>query len=285
VRPCNPTRARWIGFEKAAITSRRATLARMIAFLGLGLLGANFVRALAKRGETIHVWNRSPDKARALAAEAPSQIVAFAEVADAVRGASRVHVTVSDDAAVDGVLARVLPALAPDAVIIDHSTTSPHGTAARAAGFASQKIAFQHAPVFMGPQNALASTGIMLASGPASRFEALSPELSKMTGKLVYLGEDPARAAAFKLLGNLFLVEMIASLSDVLALAKASGIEGSEVGKLFEFFNPAALLPVRLAKLLEAQFDAPSWTLEMARKDVRLMLETAARGEVALRQV
>ena len=38
----------------------------MIAFLGTGLLGAGFVRALIAQGETVHVWNRSPDKARAL---------------------------------------------------------------------------------------------------------------------------------------------------------------------------------------------------------------------------
>ena len=38
----------------------------MVAFLGTGLLGANFSRALLKRGETVHVWNRTPDKAKAL---------------------------------------------------------------------------------------------------------------------------------------------------------------------------------------------------------------------------
>ncbi|MBV8579034.1 MAG: NAD(P)-dependent oxidoreductase, partial [Candidatus Eremiobacteraeota bacterium] len=40
----------------------------MIAYLGTGLLGANFVRKLLERGETVHVWNRTPDKARALEA-------------------------------------------------------------------------------------------------------------------------------------------------------------------------------------------------------------------------
>jgi len=41
----------------------------MIAFYGMGLLGSNFVRALRRRGETVRVWNRSAEKARALAAE------------------------------------------------------------------------------------------------------------------------------------------------------------------------------------------------------------------------
>ncbi len=37
----------------------------MIAFLGTGLLGANFVRAFAKRNEDVQVWNRTPEKAPA----------------------------------------------------------------------------------------------------------------------------------------------------------------------------------------------------------------------------
>ena len=59
--------------------------------------------------------------------------------------------------------------------------------------WAERGVAFQHAPVFMGPQNARESTGIMLASGDRARFESLEPALAKMTGKLVYLGPQPER--------------------------------------------------------------------------------------------
>jgi 3-hydroxyisobutyrate dehydrogenase len=31
----------------------------MIAFLGTGLLGANFTRALLKKGKKVQVWNRT----------------------------------------------------------------------------------------------------------------------------------------------------------------------------------------------------------------------------------
>lgn len=37
----------------------------MIAFLGAGLLGTGFVRNLQRLGETVNVWNRTPEKARA----------------------------------------------------------------------------------------------------------------------------------------------------------------------------------------------------------------------------
>src|SRR6059058_3848359 len=98
----------------------------MIAFAGMGLLGSNFVRALRKRGEDVQVWNRTAAKAAALEAEGAR---AFADPADAVRGAARIHMTLSDDRAVDDVLARAKPAAGQ--VVVDHSTVSAAGVLAR----------------------------------------------------------------------------------------------------------------------------------------------------------
>jgi 3-hydroxyisobutyrate dehydrogenase len=247
----------------------------MIAYLGLGLLGTNFVRAMLRRGEKVQVWNRSPDKAKALE---PEGAKAFEKVEDSVRGATRIHLTLSDDAAVDDVLERARPSFAPGVIILDHTTTSPAGTAARAERFEEAGIAFLHAPVFMGPPNALDATGVMLAAGPRERFELVRPELEKMTGRLTYLGAAPNRAAIFKLLGNLFLIEMMAGVTDVFALAKASGVTAVEAATLFEVFNPAALIGARSKRMIEGKFHETSFSLEMARKDVRLMLESAQQG-------
>lgn len=251
----------------------------MIAYLGTGLLGSNFVRALLSRGETVHVWNRSPDKAHALEQYGAR---AFDDPAEAVRGAERVHLTLSDDSAVDGVLERARAGFSDGVTIVDHTTTSPALTAERAKRWAKRGVAFMHAPVFMGPPNALAATGVMLASGDRTRFDSLAPHLEKMTGKLVYLGPDPARAAGIKLLGNHFLIVMGAGLIDTLALAKALEIPQDEVANLFGFFNPGPMIPARLARIRSADYANPSWNLAMARKDVRLMTEAAEAGHATL---
>lgn len=251
----------------------------MIAFFGMGLLGSNFVRAMLARGEPVRVWNRSPEKARALEAEGAR---AFDDPAEAARGAARVHVTVSDDAVVDEVLERASPGFGPGALVVDHSTTSPEGAAARAARWQGRGVEFLHAPVFMGPQNAREGTGIMLASGDRARFERARPLLEPMTGKLVYLGEQPERAAAFKLFGNLFLMAMTAGVADMLALAKSVGVSAPDAVALFDHFNPATTLGPRARRILEGDFSRPSWELAMARKDARLMLEAAERGGASL---
>jgi 3-hydroxyisobutyrate dehydrogenase len=251
----------------------------MIAFLGMGLLGSGFVRALRGRGESVQVWNRSPGKAAVLEAVGA---VACADPVSAVRGAERIHLTLSDDAVVDDVLEQARPGFAKNVVIVDHTTTSPAGTQQRAARWAERGVAFQHAPVFMGPKNALEATGVMLVSGERARFERLEPALAKMTGKLLYLGEEPERAAAFKLLGNSFLMFMTAGLRDFFALGKAMGIPAQQASELFQYFNPGLTLPARVDRILAADFASPSWELAMARKDARLMLEAADQAQPPL---
>jgi 3-hydroxyisobutyrate dehydrogenase len=253
----------------------RTQEAGMIAFLGMGLLGSNFTRALRKRGEEVRVWNRTAEKARPLA---EIGAVVCEDLATAVRGASRVHLVLSDDQAVDDVLERARPGFEKDVIIVDHTTTTASGTRERAKRWAERKVSFQHAPVFMAPQNALESTGVMLASGERARFEKLEPELAKMTGKVMYLGDDPGRAAAFKLLGNSFLMFMTAGFADFFELGKAMGISSSDAAGLFKFFNPGATLPGRVERILADKFSDPSWELAMARKDARLMIEETERG-------
>lgn len=247
-----------------------------IAFFGTGLLGTGFVRALRKRGETVHVWNRTASKARAL--EADGAIV-FEDPAAAARGATRVHLSLGDDAAVDDVLARALGGIAREAIIVDHSTTTATGTAERVAFWWDKRhIRFVHAPVFMGPQNAHDSTGIMLVSGERERVDLVRPHLEKMTGKLIDLGERVDAAAAYKLFGNLFLMFFTSGLAEVFTLGRALGIEPKEAATLFQHFNPGATIGGRIDRMLGAEWEKASWELGMARKDARLMLEEGARG-------
>lgn len=240
-----------------------------IAFFGTGLLGSGFVRALRRRGETVHVWNRSPEKAKALEADGAR---AFADPADAARGATRVHLTLADDASVDEVLARAKPGIAPGVPIVDHSTTSPAGTVARAARWPD----FVHAPVFMGPQNTLESTGLMLVSGERSRVDRVRTDLATMTGKLLDLGERVDQAAAFKLFGNLFLMFFTGGLAEVFTLARALDVDPKVAATLFEHFNPGKTLEARIERMLSADVTKASWELAMARKDARIMLDEAA---------
>jgi 3-hydroxyisobutyrate dehydrogenase len=247
----------------------------MKAFLGMGLLGSNFVRAMLSRGEQVQVWNRTTSKATELEKYGAK---AFGNVEDAVRGADRIHLTLKDDASVDEVLGKAISGFAPGVIIIDHTTTSKEGAIRRTEEWKERRYSYQHAPVFMGPANALEGSGFMLVSGNEELIKKLEPELSKMTGKLLHFGTEPGKAAAMKLVGNAFLVCFTAGIRDTLSLAKALNVPISDLSTLFNSWNPAAQLPARLQRMTGGDFTKPSWELRMARKDTGLFMEAAEKG-------
>jgi 3-hydroxyisobutyrate dehydrogenase len=251
----------------------------MVAFLGMGLLGANFVRAMINKGTKVQIWNRTPSKAQALEQYGA---ITFATPAAAVKGADIIHLTLKDDAVVDEILALASPGLQPGATIIDHTTTSVEGAIQRTREWKARGYTYLHAPVFMGPPNALDGTGYMLVSGDQAVIDRHSPALSKMTGKLINFGAETGRAAGMKLLGNLFLVAFTTGIADTLTLAKAMRIPFSDLSTLFDSWNPGALLPARIKRMTSGNYSSPSWELNMARKDTRLFLEEARKGGVTL---
>lgn len=249
----------------------------MITVLGTGLLGSGFARSLLRAGEAVHVWNRSPAKAHALEAHGAR---AFADPAAAIADASRIHLVLADDAAVDSVLtAARVPA---GAFVIDHSTTSTAGALERTERWRAAGVTYLHAPVFMGPQNALDRTGLILLSGDRTIVARAQPLLAPLTGKVVDLGERVDAAAAFKLLGNLFLMMLTTGCSEMLGLAKALGVAPREAAALFEHFNPGAAVAARMSRMIDAPYAQPSWELAMARKDARLMQAEADAAGVSL---
>ena len=62
---------------------------------------------------------------------------------------------------------------------------------------------YQHAPVFMGPANALEGSGFMLVSGDEELIKRLEPELSKMTGKLLPMNSNQRYNAYLKEIADL----------------------------------------------------------------------------------
>jgi len=242
-----------------------------VAFLGTGLLGGAMVEGMLRRGDQVTVWNRTEAKARAL--EALGAKVADTP-GDAVAGADRVHMTLPDDAIVDQIVAAFTPRLAAGAIVIDHTTASPQGTKARIPRLNAAGVKFLHAPVFMSPQMARDSIGLMLVSGPQAVYDTVLAPLSAMTGEVWYLGEEGDRAAAYKIFGNSMLFVIAAGVTDVFAMAKGLGIPATDALTVFSKFQPGGLIKARGDKMARRDFSA-TFEMTMARKDMRLMLEAA----------
>ena len=249
-----------------------------IAFLGTGLLGSALAEAAAGRGDQVTAWNRTAAKAEALRA---FNITTAATPADAVRGAERVHIVLRDDESVEAVISAAHAGLGPNTIICDHTTTQPKLTAERSARLNASGVRYLHCPVFIGPAAGRLGQGIIMAAGPQAHFDAVQPALAAMAQKLEYFGERPDLAAVYKLFGNAFILGIAATMADVLSIAKGSGVAPDDALKLLDFFNPGNVVAGRGRQMAKGDF-TPSFELVMARKDVRLMIESSGSLPLAV---
>jgi 3-hydroxyisobutyrate dehydrogenase-like beta-hydroxyacid dehydrogenase len=101
-----------------------------------------------------------------------------------------------------------------------------------------------------------------------------------MAREVWWIGERPDLAAAYKLFGNAMILTIVGGLSDVFAMAHQLGIAPAEAHGLFNKFKPSFTIELRGARMSRGEFDPAAFTMTMARKDLRLMLEAA--GDDAL---
>ena len=106
-------------------------------------------------------------------------------------------------------------------------------------------------------------------------FDEVHGALAAMAERVEYLGERPDLAAVYKICGNAYIIGTSALVADVFAVASAAHVASGDVRRVFEFLNPAGILAGRGKAMIERKFTPPNFELTMARKDIRLMLDTA----------
>ena len=142
-------------------------MAERVAFLGTGIMGAPMARNLLKAGFQVRVWNRTPDKARVLAAEGAD----LAETpADAVREAAFVITMLTDAAAVLAVMGQAAESVPDGAVWLQ---TSMDTDVESVAGLAEDHgITVVNCPVLGTRETAKQARLVVLASGPGNATRA-----------------------------------------------------------------------------------------------------------------
>src|SRR5450755_4357814 len=162
-------------------------------FVGLGAMGAHMARNLHRAGILKGVWNRSPEKATALATELPTK--AYTDLAALAADCDVIVICVSADADVRSVVAALRPGLTSAATVIDCSTVSAATAREMHALLAKQGIGFLDCPVSGGVEGARLGTLAMMAGGEQSVFDRVRPVLEKLGKTVAYLGPSGAGQA------------------------------------------------------------------------------------------
>ena len=195
-------------------------------FVGLGAMGAPMARNLAKAGMLVAVYNRTPAKARALAAELGC--TAAESVTELAKSCDAVVLCVSADADVLQVIETLASALKPGALVVDCSTVSAATARAAAAKLARRDIAFLDCPVSGGTEGARLGTLAIMCGGDEAAFQRAQPVLGAMGKRLALMGPVGAGQAT-KAVNQIVVAGVAQAVSEAMAFAEAQGLSLDKV--------------------------------------------------------
>jgi 3-hydroxyisobutyrate dehydrogenase-like beta-hydroxyacid dehydrogenase len=194
-----------------------------VGCLGLGNMGSGIAENILRAGFEVTVFDIRPEARDRLAqlgaksAESP---------AEAARDASLLTVTVLNDEQVRQVLvgedgaASVLP---PGAVVIVHSTVSPHICRELAEVLAARGVQLIDAPVSGGASAADGGALTLMIGGQEDAVAAAAPVLEVVSRERFHVGPVGTGQIA-KLVNNLMGIVNRVAVGEGLALARAAGL-------------------------------------------------------------
>ncbi|MGA5039727.1 NAD(P)-dependent oxidoreductase [Streptomyces capoamus] len=253
-----------------------------VSVLGTGIMGAAMARNLLRAGHTVRAWNRTRVKAEPLAVDGAH---VTGSPAEAVEGADVVLTMLYDGPATLDVMREAAPALRSGAAWAQSTTAGLEGIGDLAAFARDHDLVFFDAPVLGTREPAEAGRLLVLAAGPAEHRAAVTPVFDAVGARTVWTGEDGAAGTAtrLKLVANSWVLAATAATGEVLALAKALGVDPQG------FFDAIAGGPLDMGYLhakaelvLGDRLTPPQFAVATAAKDARLIVRAGEAHGVRL---
>ncbi|HEY0120344.1 MAG TPA: NAD(P)-dependent oxidoreductase [Rhizobium sp.] len=247
-----------------------------IGFVGLGQMGSAMALNLVKAGHEVTVYNRSRDKAEALAGEGAKVAATVAEAC----GGEAVFTMLANDEALSAVVhgdAGLLASLGKGSVHISASTISVALSERLTKEHAAAGQRFVSAPVFGRPEAAAAAKLFVTAAGEPAAIEAVTPLFEVIGQRTFVLGEEPKAANLVKLSGNFLIAAVIESLGEAMALVEKGGVDRHQYLDLLTstLFN-APVYKTYGGLIADRKFKPAGFAALLGQKDIRLAL---AAGE------
>ena len=238
-------------------------------------MGSGMARNLLRVGHDVAVYNRSPAKAEALAADGARVVDS---PADACRHADAVLTMLADDQAVEELVFGengIASALATGAVHISHSTISTALARRLATEHRKRGQGYLSVPVFGRPEAAESKKLLVVAAGPAELLDRCQPIFDAIGRQTFVVGPEPWQANAAKLCGNFMIASMIETFGEAIAVLRKATVSPHA---FLEIMNALFASPVYSGYgriIADGKFEPAGFALKLGLKDVRLALETA----------
>lgn len=252
-----------------------------IAFIGLGIMGSPMAVHLVRAGHSVAGYNRSPEKAKALA-EAGGRVAA--SIADAVTGAEVVALMVPDSPDVLDVLTGdggVYTHAAAGTLIVDFSTIRPDVTRELAAEAGRRGLRYLDAPVSGGEAGARNATLSIMVGGDADAFETARPIFDVVGKTVVHVGPSGA-GQTVKAANQLVVAANLEALAEAVVFLRAYGVDlEAALEVLGGGLAGSAVLAQKHQNMLDHSFE-PGFRIALHHKDMGIVTSAAREAGVVL---
>jgi 3-hydroxyisobutyrate dehydrogenase-like beta-hydroxyacid dehydrogenase len=249
--------------------------AMKIAFVGLGRMGSGMARNLLRAGHTVAVFNRSHEKAEALAADGAR---VASSPADACKNAEAVLTMLADDHAVEEIVFGrdgIASAMEKDCIHVSHSTISTALGRKLTAEHAQRSQGYLSVPVFGRPESAEAKSLLVVAAGPSESVERCRPLFDAVGRQTFVVGTEPWQANVAKVCGNFLIASMIEGLGEAYATLRKAGVAPQSFLEIMNALFGSQVIANYGRIIAQEQFEPAGFALKLGLKDVRLVLAAA----------
>jgi 3-hydroxyisobutyrate dehydrogenase-like beta-hydroxyacid dehydrogenase len=253
-----------------------------IAFLGMGSMGSRMAINLINAGHEVCVWNREPQRTLALQ-EAGASVATTPR--EAAANAEFVIAMLRDDQASEQVWCDAdngaLAGMSTETIAIDCSTLTVKWVRTLYNLCENKNIAFLDAPVAGSRPQAEAMQLIFFVGGSKATFEQAQPVLTSM-GSAVHHAGSTGCGAAIKLAVNALFGIQLATLAELLALLKATGLDVKHAVHIISatsVCSPAA--KIAAVAMLMKNF-SPQFPNHLMEKDLAYAVDTAVKNDQVL---
>ncbi|CAO3413313.1 NAD(P)-dependent oxidoreductase [Azospirillum doebereinerae] len=259
--------------------SDRNTAPLKLAFLGLGTMGFPMAGHLAKAGHEVTVYNRTAAKAEAWVATHGGR--SAATVAEASAGADIVFLCVGDDNDLRAVAGEAIAAVAPGAIVADHTTVSAAVSREMDALARERGVFFLDAPVSGGQAGAEKGVLTVMVGGDADAFARAEPAMAAYGRSVVHMGPSGAGQLT-KMVNQICIAGLVQGLAEGMSFAQQAGLDGH---KVVDVISKGAAqswqMENRAHTMLDGKFDF-GFAVDWMRKDLGIVLDEARRNGAKL---
>jgi 3-hydroxyisobutyrate dehydrogenase-like beta-hydroxyacid dehydrogenase len=255
----------------------------VIGFIGLGNMGQPMAANLLKAGYRLRVWDRTPARAAALAAQGATAVSRPEEVAEP--GGLLIS-SLSNDQVLEEVVGNnreLLRRLGTGGIHLSTSTVAPATSRRLAEGHKQYGATYLAAPLLGRPDAAAAAKLWIFLSGAPQAKEQVQPVLRVLGQGVFDLGEDPGAANVVKLAFNFLLASSIEAMAEALVLVEKNGIERRRMADLLvQTIFDCPVYRNYGKQIAEQRYQPALFKLSLGLKDVSLALQTAASSQVPM---